>query len=203
MYRAGFASLLLSLFIAATPAAAHKLKAFATVDGDAISGTVFFSGNVPAREVSIQVLDPDGHVVGRTASDENGRFRIAIAGPFDHRIVADTGDGHHSEFVVRREELPSDAQAHAPPAMSAAAAAALPPTFAAPAARPPSSDIDTVVEQTVSRQLAPLREQLDAFEERVLWRDVLGGIGYIIGLFGLAAWLISRHRKEHGGRLKD
>jgi nickel transport protein len=52
------------------------------------------------------------------------------------------------------------------------------------------------VEQAVARQIRPLREALQAHEERVRMRDILGGIGYIVGLAGLALWWSSRRRKE-------
>ncbi len=176
------------LLFAAAPAAAHKIRLFATVVGDAITGTVFFSGNTAARAVPIQIVDPAGRIVAETVSDAEGRFHATLAGPFDHRIIADTGDGHRAEFVIRSADL---GRLPVTPLSAAdeptAAAAALP------------SDVERAIEQAVARQVAPLREQLDAFEQRVLWRDVLGGIGYIVGLFGLAAWLIARHKRVHGG----
>ncbi|MCU0838364.1 MAG: hypothetical protein MUE49_06535 [Rhodospirillales bacterium] len=176
------------LLFAAAPAAAHKIRLFATVVGDAITGTVFFSGNAAARAVPIQIVDPAGRLLAETVSDADGRFHAGLAGPFDHRIIADTGDGHRAEFVLRVADFTAPLAAPLPTSLEPAAAAlALP------------DDLERAVEQAVARQVAPLREQLDAFEQRVLWRDVLGGIGYIIGLFGLAAWLITRHKRAHGG----
>ncbi|WP_114648939.1 carboxypeptidase regulatory-like domain-containing protein [Pseudothauera hydrothermalis] len=39
-----------------------------------------------------------------------------------------------------------------------------------------------------------LREDLSRLEHRIQLRDVLGGLGYIVGLFGLAAWFMARRR---------
>lgn len=178
---------------ASPPAFGHKIKLFAVVEGDHIEGSVFFSGNVAARDVPIIVAGPDGTIVARATTDGNGRFRLALAGPFDHRLIADTGDGHRAEFVVRAAELPAVAP---PPGPLAVPAAPLPQQV--PSVPPLNTDeVQHLIELAVSRQVAPLREQLDAFEQRVLWRDVLGGIGYIVGLFGLAAWLLARHRRIH------
>lgn len=195
MRRSLGAAIVALLFIAATPAAAHKLHVFAAVDGTVIAGSLYFNGNSPARDVPIRVLGPDGRLEEKTTSDTAGHFRVAIAGPFDHRIVADTVDGHHAEFVVRSDELPLAAAAAPLTAKATTVAAGLP--RASPPLPLPTEQLEQLIEQAVSRQLAPLREQLDAFEERVLWRDVLGGIGYIVGLFGLAAWLMARHRRLH------
>ena len=57
------------------------------------------------------------------------------------------------------------------------------------------AELEAVVEAVVSRHVTPLREQLNAYEDRLRWRDVLGGIGYILGLTGLAA-AFSTHRRR-------
>lgn len=50
------------------------------------------------------------------------------------------------------------------------------------------------IEQAVARAVRPLREQLALERERARLRDVLGGIGYILGLAGLWAWWRARDR---------
>jgi nickel transport protein len=49
-----------------------------------------------------------------------------------------------------------------------------------------------MVEQAVARQVRPLREQLIAHQDRIRLQDLLGGIGYILGLAGLVLWWRSR-----------
>jgi nickel transport protein len=49
-------------------------------------------------------------------------------------------------------------------------------------------DLETAIARTVARQIQPLREELIAAEDRVRLRDILGGVGYILGLTGLALW---------------
>ncbi|MBK5965704.1 hypothetical protein CCR95_16830, partial [Thiocystis minor] len=57
-------------------------------------------------------------------------------------------------------------------------------------------DIDpaliAAIDQAVARQVRPLREQLIAAQDEVRLRDILGGLGYILGLTGLALWWRSR-----------
>ena len=48
-----------------------------------------------------------------------------------------------------------------------------------------------MIERAVARQIGPVREQLVSYEDKVRWRDVLGGLGYILGITGLALWLRS------------
>jgi nickel transport protein len=74
-------------------------------------------------------------------------------------------------------------------ALSTAASAA-PEAFAAAVA----PALESAIERAVARQIRPLREQLVAAEDRIRLQDILGGIGYIMGLTGLALWWASRRR---------
>lgn len=49
-------------------------------------------------------------------------------------------------------------------------------------------------DDSIQKQLNALQEQLHAYERRTRIRDVLGGIGYILGLAGVFALVKSRRR---------
>jgi nickel transport protein len=59
-----------------------------------------------------------------------------------------------------------------------------------PAAAPPlPAGIDKAIEKALDKKLAPvLRMLAEMQEQKVRLTDVLGGIGYIIGLVGIAAY---------------
>ena len=57
-----------------------------------------------------------------------------------------------------------------------------------------SLDLQQQIETALARQLRPLREQLDAWQEQIWLHDILGGLGYIIGLAGLAYGLTNNKR---------
>lgn len=185
------------------PAEAHSLKVFAVVEGQTIRGTVYFSGAAPARGARITVRGPDGGVLAETVSGDDGSFIVPAGPQVDHRIAADAGDGHSAVFVVRALEIPANAAgAAAPPVVIAPGLGGMP----GPAAEAASQGLDavhpanaaaleTALDAVVSRHVTPLRDQLNAYEDRLRWHDVLGGIGYIFGLTGLAALLLSRRRR--------
>jgi nickel transport protein len=53
--------------------------------------------------------------------------------------------------------------------------------------------VDSVqIQQIVQEELRPLREQLDAYQHEIRVRDILGGVGYIVGVLGLVAWIKAR-----------
>lgn len=43
-------------------------------------------------------------------------------------------------------------------------------------------------------EIAPLREDVARLQQRIRMSDVIGGIGFIVGLFGGIAWLMARRR---------
>jgi len=187
----GLALLLALLLLPASSAFAHKLKVFASAEGRTISGYVYFPGGGRGKGLQVNFLSMDGAPLGKSTSDENGQFTYTATAAVDHRIVVDSNDGHVGEFVVRAAELDTALPAEAPPAPAATPPT---PTAAEPpaAAALPAANLEALVDAAVARHVRPLREQLEGYEEKVRMHDILGGIGYILGLLGLAVWFMNR-----------
>jgi nickel transport protein len=71
---------------------------------------------------------------------------------------------------------------------------------AAPAAASPlPAGIDKALEKALDRKLAPIMRTLaEMQEQKVRLTDVLGGLGYIFGLVGVAAYFKARGRVGRG-----
>jgi nickel transport protein len=172
------AALVLPCLIASAPVAAHGLEVSAFVEGDRIEGTVRGSDGGPVAGAHIRVMSPARRVLAELESDAAGGFVYLPAAPADLVIRAETLDGHAAEWTLTEAEF-----AGASPARPGLV---------------PDPDLEFMVEQAVARQVKPLREQLTAHQERIRLQDLLGGIGYILGLAGLALWW--RSRGGSGGR---
>jgi nickel transport protein len=48
----------------------------------------------------------------------------------------------------------------------------------------------------VNHELVELRREFQDFRQEVRWHDVLGGIGYIVGVAGIAFYFLGVRRKE-------
>jgi nickel transport protein len=177
------------------PLSAHKLKVFAAAEGEKIVGRAYFVGGAGARGAVIHILADDGGEVARLEPDREGHFDYRVERPMNYRVVADSLDGHQASWSLRAEEFSGAVPAEA----DAVAANEAPVPEPAPTTPAELSQTQTArLEQALARQIRPLREALQAHEERVRLRDILGGIGYIIGVAGLALWWSSRRQK--GGR---
>lgn len=178
----------------AGPAAAHRLALFAAATGAEISGKAYFAGGSPARGIEVRVAGPDGATLATVTTDDGGNFAYTATKRVDHVLTADSGDGHVAEFTIGADELPHSLPGGPESPTKPTASAA--PAQTAPATAPPK-DLDERIEKAVARQLHPLRQQLAAFEDQIRLRDVIGGIGYIVGVAGLLAWVAARRK---GGR---
>lgn len=185
-------SSILTMFLMAlvSPIAqAHLLKVFAFADGNLITGSAYFVGGAPAAGAGVQVMNADGQLLDSLTPDADGKFSYRATSEEDHVIVADTGDGHLAKWLVTAAELTGNGGLPSNQDSTAQASSDNAPD-------PDHSELTAMVEAAVARQVRPLREQIIAYEESVRLQDIVGGIGYIAGIFGLAAWW---HQKRGTG----
>ncbi len=189
--RAVLALLLLSM---SGTVLAHKLQVFASADGARIEGSAYFGGGGAAPGAQISILDADGKTLAEPVPDAQGRFSFQAQAPVDHVVVARTGDGHKAEWRVTASELAAGFPGSAVPAarVPALSPGSMPTPAAVEASARPDPTLVASIEQAVSRQVAPLRQELMAAQDQARLRDILGGIGYILGIAGLAAWWRAR-----------
>jgi len=162
---------------------AHKMKLFATSEGNSVSGYVYFVGGGRAQDMTVTVTDPAGQTLAEVTTDDEGAFSFEASEPVDHTFTAESADGHAASFTVSAADLGfADTNTPAAPTSDDQEPAA---AVAAPA---DAEALEQIVRHAVAQQVNPLREQLDAFEAKRRFQDILGGVGYIFGVIGLALY---------------
>jgi nickel transport protein len=101
-------------------------------------------------------------------------------------------DGHVARFEIPASRLPDSLQAGSVPAAA--------PEDIGTNARTPAPAPDTEIgvpemETAMARQLLPLSEQIEALQFSIRLHDILGGVGYVVGIFGLFAFMKARSRR--------
>jgi len=202
------------LVVAAPTAWAHKIYLHAEVVGQKVQGRAYFRGGVPAQKATLEVFLPDGRKLLQTKTDAKGEFWFQAPVRCDYRLVVDTGDGHAAEYTLPAADLPeslpppekvtllpSQKPQNPPNEKSRGAAEEKPdPTHSGqvlPLEKSQAGVADPLpewIEQAVHRQIAPLARKIEQMEERLRWSDVLGGIGYIVGLTGMGFYLLGMRR---------
>lgn len=184
---------------------AHQLRVFAMAEGATITGYAYFSGGVKVKGAKVAIFAPDGSQLGEVKTDNAGAFRFPATVRVEHKLIADAGAGHVAEFTVAAEELPDTLpgkDANSLPEVSVVNAVTTEQVSPLPMTKTAVVSLQRMIERSVARQIRPLREQLEAYEAKVRWHDVLGGIGYILGIAGVACYWLGR-RQLHSSSTSD
>lgn len=182
----------LCLALLPLPALAHKVIAAVYPSGAQIEGEIGFSSGDMAENALIIVLDPAGRKLGQTVTDGNGMFTFAPTEVADHVFRADLGAGHVANVTMK-----ADAVARILGQAKAADTAAFVPQPEAdvPAAPSAVAAFDPeLIASIVRDEMRPLRQEIAAYKEKNDLQTILGGIGYIAGVFGLAFYIAARRR---------
>lgn len=174
MSRLPLAARLALVVLVAIDAYGHRINLLVLPEGARAMGHAYYADGTPASGASIAVHDVSGTVLAQLQTDEEGRFEFTPQGSGTFTFVVETDDGHRAEaaIVLGAPDVSDSAVPQSQPA----------------GAMRPVDEIERVVQQAV----APLRIQLDAYERKTRFRDILGGMGYIVGVVGLLAWWKSR-----------
>jgi nickel transport protein len=186
-----------------TAALAHKTVVFATCTGEMIEGEVYFQGGAAARNVEVTLVGPQGQQFGRTQTDDEGKFTFPVRFRCDHRVIADAGSGHGAEYTVAADELPESlpppggSDDPGPPADSAEQGAPnRPPERRVADADPKETEAELQELRAIARQLEAVRREMNQYHNQLRLRDVLGGLGYILGIMGVVFYFLGVRRKE-------
>ncbi len=183
-------SLLLALVLA-SPAAAHKLKVFAAVEGNQIAGYGFFIGGGRAQDTPWVAKTENGTVVGEGRTGPEGDFRFTVPEPLtsDITVSLNTEEGHIASKTIAAARFGTEADTAAGQAQVAVTTTGQ--NDPASAAAPPQvteKQIAGLVETAVQRQVEPLLERIEQMDDRLRITDILSGIFLIIGLAGIGLW---------------
>jgi nickel transport protein len=184
------------MLLTAGAALAHRVNVFAWVEGDTVFVECKYPDGTKVHEGVIRVLDSASKELLSGKTNDKGEFSFKVPKLDDLTVVLEAGMGHRGDWPLSRQDLapageePKPGPAAAPqasPKNEAPSPAAAEP--AAGPASPPPAGIDQAIEKALDKKLAPVMKMLaEMHEQKVRLTDVLGGLGYIFGLVGVAAY---------------
>ncbi|MBU4565970.1 MAG: hypothetical protein KMY53_01000 [Desulfarculus sp.] len=191
--RLTISAVLFALILALAGAAqAHRISVYAYVEDGQIKGEGYMPGGGKVSNQQVQVLDAGGKVLAEAKTSPEGAFSLPLpqAKP-PLTLVLSAGAGHRATYKLSAADLGVAATA----AKAAPASAA--PTAAKPVAQAVAAgqDLGPQIKKAVEQAVAPLRAQLAEMALRsneVSLKDIVGGLGWIVGLLGLAAYMKAR-----------
>ena len=176
-----FSTLLFFFLLWPFQAHAHKIHVFAWVSGDTVTVESGLSGNTPLVNGKVTVTNRQSkQLMLQGTGDKNGVFSFEIPAKIkgsgdDILITVSGGEGHQAQWLLPASEYQRNT----------ATVTTIPriPT-------PNTQELQAILKQLLNEELAPIKRSLARAEERKPdFRDILGGLGYLIGLAGLITWL--------------
>lgn len=169
-------ALVLGAFV--QPCLAHRVKTFAYLSSDgSVHTETYFTDGTKVKDARVLVYDGQkGELILEGKTDENGRFVFKPPYIAKLNIVVEAEMGHKSQATLDLSETkPAEVKEEVK--------------------TPEGVDISKVIEE----KLKPIEETLMRLEERLSRpsiSEIFGGIGYIFGIFGVWAMLLSRRKKD-------
>lgn len=197
-------------FSGINPAYAHKVMVFAWVEGDTVFTQSKFSGGKKVKGGKIAVYNTHEKILLKGKTDDKGEFSFKVPEKTTLKIVLYAGAGHRAEWTVPKEDIeemsgekPAESTLKKPQAKMPANTIPSEPTEnradempQAPQPPGPGADeIEQAVERALDKKLKPVIKMLSALDRGPTVSEILGGIGYILGLMGVGAYFHYRRKK--------
>lgn len=200
-------SVALWLVLCNVPAWAHKVTIFAWVEGDTVYTQSKFSGGRRAKNSTVVVYDKEGNQLLEGKTDEKGEFSFKVPKKTDLMIALKASMGHLAEWTIPAEEITTVGEVF----QSSATEGGIKPSVGESV---PSIDTKTggdrhvptavglsrqevkaLIDESLDRKLKPIINMLaDSIDRGLKVSEVIGGLGYIFGLVGLALYFANRRK---------
>ncbi len=182
-----FASIL--IISTSLPVLAHKVIIFAWVEGDTVFTESKFSGGRKATGARILVFDRAGKQLLEGETNDKGEFSFKIPKLTDLRIALTAGMGHKGEWIIPESEI-KEAGGVSEKKMAGESSQPIDVGLS-------KEEIKELIEESLDRKLRPIvRMMTESQSKGPTITEIIGGIGYIFGLMGVAIYFKNRGKKR-------
>ncbi|MDH5545408.1 MAG: hypothetical protein OEZ43_07445 [Gammaproteobacteria bacterium] len=174
----------LVLMFSAGAAQAHKLNIFTYAESGKIFVESYFSDGIIPKDAKVTVSDGDNAMLLEGVVNEEGNYTFATPSVKKIQIKVDAGLGHIVKATLEGGEMTS---------VSADPSNAVSDDATSSTA---SSGIDAQIRKAVADANRPLARELSELKNKVYTSDIVGGVGFIVGILGVFAFLKARKEGE-------
>ena len=208
----GFFFFLILLFCITDTAYAHRVMIFAWVEGDKVFTQSKFSGGKKVKGGKILVSDLRGKNILEGKTDDKGEFSFTVPEKTAFKIVLEAGMGHRAEWMIPLNEIESLAdkkpvkstlKSHEEESPLKTVSVKSAEETQEKRMQPElstglnSNEIEQAVEKALDKKLKPVIKMLEESTRSSLTvSEIIGGIGYILGLMGVGAYF--HYRRKQG-----
>lgn len=164
---------------------AHKVMIFGWVDGDEVHTISKFSGGKKVQKAPVSVYNKKGELLLKGNTDDKGEFSFKLPAEKEMDVILEASMGHKTSCVVK-----VDLQDEVLPAKPVS-------TENHKGGRTEerlidSKEIAVIIEQSLDKKMAVVLRMIAEKEDKQSVTEIISGVGYILGLIGIALWVRSR-----------
>ncbi|MGQ9638464.1 MAG: hypothetical protein ACUVQ9_12415 [Thermodesulfobacteriota bacterium] len=184
--------ILIISFCVTINAYAHKVSIYAYAENGMIYSESYFIDGTRCKNSLVEVFDEkNGTKLLEGRTDEEGKFSIKIPKVTSLKLVLNASMGHRAEFTISENEVREamDIKGQKPEVQSQKSS-----PFPKEETIKPSisnTEIEAIVENALDKKLQPMMRMLVKLQEdagKPGITEIIGGIGYIIGILGILAY---------------
>lgn len=182
-------TLVMIILLALSPWAwGHKVILDVFVSGDLVEGELGYSNGDMASHADLSVLNHMGQELAQLQTDADGFFTYLPTQQQDLVFYADLGAGHVAKVDLPAAELNlSTLTTLKEPESSILVKTNL----ASLSTQPANAALEL---QKLKDEIRSMRRDLKAYKKQRDWQSILGGLGYILGLVGLAYYFAAQRK---------
>ncbi len=185
---------------------AHKVIIFAYVEGDRVYTESYFSDGKKCVDSKIEVFDSQRNKLLEGLTDEEGKFSFEIPQEGDLKIVLTASMGHRAEYSILadelkeiagsiKEELEEPVSSERKDESSLGEIDKQKETVSPEISSLDLKELQLLIEDAMDKKLEPImREIKKSKTDKISLTEIIGGVGYIFGIFGIIAYFLSRKR---------
>ena len=183
---------LLSLVFLTSPtlSMAHKVNIFAWVEGNSVFTESYFSDGTKVINAIVEVFDTEGKKLLTGTTDKEGKFDFGIPLKTDLKITLNASMGHRAEYLLPKEEITGDQGSLDKNIKESQGEKEVEEKISVS-----REEIKSIVEDALDKKLNPILRKITLIQDQgPRISEIIGGIGYIIGLMGIALYFSNRKK---------
>lgn len=169
-----------------------------------IKGYVYYTSSARAKNVKLVFTVADGKVIDEILTDENGEFIVKAKYRNDTLVTLKNADGHMAEWHIAAAEFPADLPEYQITLNADNEKRVVPSKPSKQATSQENNNLfsSELISSVIKQELGPLQAQLNQIRadlaeqnEKKRFQDILGALGYLLGLTGIAFYIAARRQK--------
>ncbi len=179
---------------------AHKINIFAYVENGMVILQSYFSDGKKCKNSAIEVYDEkEGIKLLEGKTDEEGKFSFKIPKFADLKLILKASMGHQVEYIISKEELVDNSlennefrDIEEKDSQGSKYETSENEFFSQ------TVEIEKIVGKVVERKLKPIKSilvKMNEENEKRKIHEIIGGVGYIVGIFGIILFLRKNYKK--------